>query len=43
MPPEYQKVLNSTNKNRPNEKKLIDYIKDITQKWIESIIKFKMV
>ena len=39
--PEYQKVLNSTNKNRPNEKKLIDYIKDITQKWIESIIKFK--
>jgi hypothetical protein len=39
--PEYQKILNSPNKDTPNEKKLIDYIKNITLKWVENIIKFK--
>ena len=39
--PEYQKILYSTNKNRPNETKLIEYIKEITQKWINIILKYK--
>ena len=37
----YMGFLTSPSTNKPNEKKLIDYIGDITVEWVKTILKFK--